>query len=29
MVENYERPPIDAGVGEALKDYMARRKRGG
>jgi trimethylamine--corrinoid protein Co-methyltransferase len=28
MVETYERPPIDAGVEEALKDYMERRKRG-
>jgi trimethylamine--corrinoid protein Co-methyltransferase len=29
MVETYERPPIDAGIEEALKDYMERRKRGG
>jgi trimethylamine--corrinoid protein Co-methyltransferase len=29
MVESYERPPIDAGIEEALKDYVARRKRGG
>jgi len=28
MVENYERPPLDAGIEEALKDYVARRKRG-
>jgi trimethylamine---corrinoid protein Co-methyltransferase len=29
MVESYERPSIDAGIEEALKDYMERRKRGG
>jgi trimethylamine--corrinoid protein Co-methyltransferase len=28
MVESYERPSIDAGIEEALKDYMERRKRG-
>ena len=28
MVESYERPLIDAGIEEALKDYMEQRKRG-
>jgi trimethylamine---corrinoid protein Co-methyltransferase len=28
MVESYERPPIDPGIEEALKDYVASRKRG-
>lgn len=26
MLAEYEQPPIDAGIEEALKDYMARRK---
>ena len=26
MVESYERPSIDAGIEEALKDYMERRR---
>lgn len=28
MLKEYEQPPIDAGVDEALRDYMERRKRG-
>ncbi len=27
MLAEYEQPPIDAGIDDALKDYMARRKR--
>lgn len=27
MLREYEQPPIDPGIDEALKDYMARRKR--
>jgi trimethylamine--corrinoid protein Co-methyltransferase len=28
MLASYEQPPIDAAIDEALKDYVARRKRG-
>ena len=27
MLVDYEKPPIDAGIEDALRDYMARRKR--
>jgi len=27
MLEEYEQPPIDPGIDEALKDHVARRKR--
>ena len=27
MLANYETPPLDAGVKDALDDYVARRKR--
>ena len=29
IVADYEQPPIDPGIDEALKDYMERRKREG
>lgn len=29
MVAEYEQPPIDPGIDEALRDYMERRKREG
>jgi trimethylamine--corrinoid protein Co-methyltransferase len=29
MVADYEQPPIDPGIDEALRDYMVRRKREG
>ena len=28
MLMEYEKPPIDAGIDEALRDYIAKRKRG-
>ena len=27
LLADYEQPPIDPGVDEALKDFVARRKR--
>lgn len=29
IVADYEQPPIDPGIDEALRDYMERRKREG
>jgi trimethylamine--corrinoid protein Co-methyltransferase len=29
LLEEYEQPPLDAGIDDQLKDYMARRKRDG
>ena len=29
MLEEYEQPPIDPAIDEALRDYMERRKREG